>query len=536
MINTFNKALFFGGLYLVLSNPAFGLNPGTVIKRTNSFTFINNEIDNEYFIAPSLLDPRFSGANVWTKLNSNQVSLGYIGDVTWAHSNAYKDMWLENSPVSTPFNGIRCTKATDCPSSGYIQPEYTDRNGFYRAPAKIGIGGGGYGFASITATMYEFLKNLSVGQSQTFSMNYCSTTEFYDPASGGRCTDAKYGAWYRSDITSTKNAQIDLHDLKAFSEIWIASDGKPSLTSNSEYCEYVANSNGGQDIACKMIEYKVEGLANIHSTLYLKLEIDQNKLGFSPSASYVKMKGDAGNTWYNYGTERSFKTLVTNGEGYLSVLFTQNFFKEFLKQAGNMQNMDDVFTFSFRNGPTPESGYYQFSSGLKVDIHPREYSISIKPVDSTQTALEGWIGDNKPIEFKYRVTQSAPRKADIVTANVLGESVETRGQKYCSFKSDDSTVEVAIPAYLSYTNGLGEKIEKYSGCDESQKLDITNALWSETPWDQNNSGYFYQTELNLWFPMSDPVSRFSTDGQDWLGVVHAEGKVQVEAKWIGVNK
>ena len=36
--------------------------------------------------------------------------------------------------------------------------------------------------------------------------------------------------------------------------------------------------------------------------------------------------------------------------------------------------------------------------------------------------------------------------------------------------------------------------------------------------------------------MSDPVSRFSTDGQDWLGIVHAEGKVQVEAKWIGVNK
>jgi hypothetical protein len=167
---------------------------------------------------------------------------------------------------------------------------------------------------------------------------------------------------------------------------------------------------------------------------------------------------------------------------------------------------------------------------------PREYSISIKPTDPNQSHLEGKIGKNEPnLKFNYTVTQSSPRKADVVTAHVIGEQTTVNGQNYCLFKSDDASLNVALPAYLTFTDETLGNIEKYSGCDENQKLDMTNALWTATPWDVNNSGYFFSTTVSLIFPMNDPVSEKTIDGSEWMGSVHAEGDIKVDAKWIGVN-
>lgn len=47
---------------------------------SNSYFFIENQVDGEYFITPQSTDPRFSGANAFTKYASgDQRSLGYMG-------------------------------------------------------------------------------------------------------------------------------------------------------------------------------------------------------------------------------------------------------------------------------------------------------------------------------------------------------------------------------------------------------------------------------------------------------------------------
>ncbi len=87
----------------------------------NTFLFIENDIDGEYFITPSALDPRFSGSNTWVKYGTSQVSLGYLGYVIWtAPANNYQDMWIDNSPIDAPFTGIRCYRGSQCPTTGYI--------------------------------------------------------------------------------------------------------------------------------------------------------------------------------------------------------------------------------------------------------------------------------------------------------------------------------------------------------------------------------------------------------------------------------
>ena len=75
------------------------------------FVFVENNSDDNFFVTPGgALDPRMTGANRWTGLKYTgsgtiyQQSLGYIdnGYNTGLNANWKFDMWLENSPVSTP--------------------------------------------------------------------------------------------------------------------------------------------------------------------------------------------------------------------------------------------------------------------------------------------------------------------------------------------------------------------------------------------------------------------------------------------------
>ena len=62
----------------LLATPAMALTASSSGSGSNSYMFIDNDVDDEYFITTSSLDPRFTGANVWTKYPTNQRSLGYI--------------------------------------------------------------------------------------------------------------------------------------------------------------------------------------------------------------------------------------------------------------------------------------------------------------------------------------------------------------------------------------------------------------------------------------------------------------------------
>ena len=84
-----------------------------------------------------------NGANRWTGLKYNgsgtiyQQSLGYIdnGYNTGLYTNWKFDMWLENSPVSSPLTGLRCINwyAGCNMTTSLILPQTTDASGFYGA-------------------------------------------------------------------------------------------------------------------------------------------------------------------------------------------------------------------------------------------------------------------------------------------------------------------------------------------------------------------------------------------------------------------
>ena len=520
---------------------------------SNLFIFFENNVDNEYFIASDVLNPRFSGANTWTKYGSNnQDSLGYMGRDTGVTSGYNVDLWLEGSGMLTPFQGLRCRirRDNECPSTGFVAPAFVDQYGAYKMVAGSTEYTGNAVRGSFSPQAYEYLKNLPIGATDIYNMHYCYTREDYNPAAGQKCQDAATGTWRKLQITTTKAAHIKFKDNKAFSEIWVATDGTPSLTSNNDACEYIviANSNNAttqelnEGIACKMVAYELDGPPSAFNTstrLYMVIDTTAlNNMTIADTA--IMINGGASSTWARWnGTGRAenrMSNLMATGNNDIRVLFTKRFFKNMLAAGASTSGRQGVFTFAVNNTVTPQSGFYQFATNMDIDIIPREYGISIRHKNQDERVKTGKIGEEEEaITFDYVVTQSAPRKADTVKASVIGNSVTVRSNSYCLFKSTDSTLNVAIPSYLSFTHETGGNVEQYSGCNANAELDLTKAQWSATPWDEQQSGYFYSTDLKLRFPMNDPVSLFTTDGIDWLGTVRAEGDVKVEATWIGVT-
>jgi Mat/Ecp fimbriae adhesin len=543
---------------LAVSNTVYALTQPNTIYATlrNDIVFFENDNNNDYYIGSRNTDPRFTGANAWIKYGRlNQVALGYMGLLGSWSTNWNADLWLEDAIPNKPIQGNRCwNTSANCPSEGYLIPEYTDNHGAYKMRYTGGAEAGGlYRAASFGPGMYEFMRQQSINSVSTFVLNTCQTREDYNPATGGRCTDATSGNWTRRPYEITKLGHVRFTDTKAFSEIWVATDGTPSLVGgNSEFCKELDLTGGNTStgyinartgIACKMVEYHTTGNPSSYPpSILFSMVVDNTSIKYTPAAAYIKLNGGIGaeqfSNWRDYTATGRLDTFMQEGAGFVTVLFTKNFFIQMLRAGGSVSGQEGTFTFSITNSSTGQSGYYQFATGIDVNIIPREYGISIRHKNQDERVKTGKIGEEEQdITFDYVITQSAPRKADTVKASVVGESTTKAGKSYCLFKSSDNSLQVPIPAYLSFTQADGRDSGlKYSGCNASATVELKDAQWSETPWDEQQSGYFYSTDLKLRFPMNDPVSLFTTDGIDWLGSVRAEGDVKVEATWIGVNK
>lgn len=143
------------------------------------------------------LDPRLTGANRWTGLKYNgsgtiyQQSLGYIdnGYNTGLYTNWKFDMWLENSPVSSPLTGLRCINwyAGCNMTTSLILPQTTDTSGFYGAT--VTSGGAKWMHGMLSDAFYQYLQQMPVGSSFTMTINACQTSVNYDASSGARCKD-----------------------------------------------------------------------------------------------------------------------------------------------------------------------------------------------------------------------------------------------------------------------------------------------------------------------------------------------------------
>ena len=529
-------AMAFG---LVFTSPAQAATKGNSGSGSNSFLFIENNVDNEYFVTPNALDPRFSGANMWTRYSTAQVSLGYMGNIGWVSPNTYTDMWIENSSISRPFQGIRCmTSGNTCPSSGYIAGEIIDDHGFYHTKAGNSIYNGSYGLGSLSPEAYEYFRKLPVGSSETFEINWCHTTTNYDYSDGTRCKDITTGGayWRYYNFTLNKIAHLTLNSTNSIAEIWIASDGTPSIAPGSNLCQ-ITKVNNVDGVTCKMVSYTYQQSAAVTNYLDMAMVLDTNMLGFTPTAnSDIRFSGD-GSTWYNYTTQNTdFNKIITTGGDSIYLFLTTSFFKQALAKGNDLTNRDSLFTFNFNNDIVGESGYYQFTPSNRITIVPKEYGISIVSADgSSHPTREGKIDSDQPIEFEYTITTSASRQADSINVQVKGDSVRIRDVPYCVFTSADESLSVPIPAYLSYTSSSGATVTARNSCTESP-IDITNAKWVQTAWNANlDDSYFFTTNVKLLFPMNDSRSQFTVSGEDWMGTVSASGEIVATATWIGVN-
>ncbi len=502
---------------------------------SNSYFFIENQIDGEYFITPQSTDPRFSGANVFTKYAaSDQRSLGYMGYTSLFQTNSFADIWLEDSPIARPFIGNRCmNNGSACPSNGYL-PGYIGDKGVYHVEINTSNGEARYARGIFSNSAYEYFKNVSVGAVETYKYRFCSTRTDYNPAAGQTCVSVG-GSQTSHEFTITKAGNMRLESTNALQEIFIDSNGNPSLGLGSQFCTvgYIGSLSGA---ICKLVSYQMEGTTL--SPMRMNLKVNTASMGFTPAASTIRLSADGASGWVNYSATTAASNLIKAGNGGIYVFFSQTFLKNLIDRGVDLTHSQDFFTFLFTNTAVPQSGYYEFSPSNTIILRPRDFGISIVSKDlDPNPKREGKVGGQEPpIVFDYTVTTSGPRQADAITAQVSGPMEQKGGRPYCVFASSDGKIRVPFSAYLAYTNGSGQTISSRNSCDDVP-VSLNAARWVESPWPDpyQNDGSFYRTDLSLTFPMNEANSMWTLEGSDWMGVVSATGEVRVTATWTGAD-
>ncbi|MBI6531170.1 fimbrial protein [Proteus vulgaris] len=504
----------------------------------NSIIFIENNIDNEFFIAPRKVDPRFSGANVFTKYNlDKQDSLGYMGygsDGASAKKGGYLDIWLDDSTIKTPFLGQRCKKDdSSCPSDGILKADYLFDNGAYHIPITTTGGGANIPRGIFSDSIYQFIKQLPISSMHTFNYSFCSTMDDYNPKNGQTCQSVggKTGG-HIFDIT--KDGHLTLKSTNALQEIFVDSNGNAVLGLGSQFCEN-AIVDKKQGIMCSLVAYNYEGTFKNYS-IRISLKLHSILDSISSKAKNSLLIGDGNNSWVSGTSAINIDKVITNGDGDIFIFMGQDFLKEIISNQIDLAKSQELFTFFIDNTRLSQSGYYEFTPSNTIIIKPRDYGISIVSKELVSNPhKEGKVGDKEPpLTFDYIVTTSAFRQANKITASVEGPKTIVRGQPYCLFSSKDKKMNVPFSAYLTYTDEGGSKVKTRTACD-NEPISIKEALWTQTTWPYpyQLEGYFYRTDLQLTFPMNESTSLFSMEGEDWIGVVEASGYVNVFAEWSG---
>ncbi len=399
-----------------------------------------------------------TGANRWTGLKYTgsgtiyQQSLGYIdnGYNTGLNANWKFDMWLENSPVSHPLTGLRCINwYAGCDmATSLILPQTTDASGFYGAT--VTSGGAKWMHGMMSDAFYQYLQQMPVGGSFTMTINACQTSVNYDASSGARCKDQASGNWYVRNVTHTKAANLRLINTHSLAEVFINSDGVPTLGEGNADCRtQTIGSRSG--LSCKMVNYTLQtnGLSNTSIHIFpaianssLASAVGAYDMQFSLNGSSWK---PVSNTAYYY----TFNEMKSSDSIY--VFFSSNFFKQMVNLGISDINTKDLFNFRFQNTTSPESGWYEFSTSNTLIIKPRDFSISIISDEYTSApSREGYVGSGEPaLDFGYIVTTSGKTAADEVLIKVTGPAQVIGGRSYCLFSSDDGTAKVPFPATLS---------------------------------------------------------------------------------------
>ncbi|MHA7848590.1 fimbrial adhesin EcpD [Serratia sp. D1N4] len=526
-----------------------------------TFVFVENNNDNNFFVTPAAgLDPRLTGANQWTGLKSGssgthyQQSLGYISSgyndgLLSAVPNYYFDMWLENGPVANPLLGLRCINwYTGCNlDTSLILPALTDSKGFYgvRVPYP---NAGMWMQGMMSPSFYSYLQQMAPGASFSMQVNGCQTSIPYDATKGGRCKDQTSGLWNARTVTHKKGAHLRFINTDAVSEVFINSNGIPTLGEGNADCKTQTIGSGlyrRDGVMCKMVTYTLQTDGSVSNTsINVFPSINNVPLGAAMTALPLNGIYDLqysldGNTWrLNYNNNLGYVFDQLKNSHAIYVFFSSNFFQQMVKLGMSDSGMQDLINFRFYNSTSPESGWYEFSASTQLIIKPRDFGISIISDDfDYQPQREGYVGPTEPpLEFGYVVTTSGKTAADQVQIMATGPTQTINGHNYCIFSSADGATRVPFPAILSITTSSGAQQAYAAGCD-SQWHDMTNALWNSTPWNDisGDVGILNKTKVKFSIPMNDRISLKAVDGSGWYGDVSASGEIHVKATWRNIN-
>ena len=103
----------------------------------------------------------------------------------------------------------------------------------------------------------------------TMTINACQTSVNYDASSGARCKDQASGNWYVRNVTHTKAANLRLINTHSLAEVFINSDGVPTLGEGNADCRtQTIGSRSG--LSCKMVNYTLQtnGLSNTSTHIF----------------------------------------------------------------------------------------------------------------------------------------------------------------------------------------------------------------------------------------------------------------------------
>lgn len=546
------KGKFFVQMIFLLLNTFFSFDALAVTKITHGdapsreYVFVENQSDNNFFVTPGrVLDPRMTGANSWTGLKYGgtgsiyQQGLGYIDDGAnrlLIAGNKF-DMWLEGFSVSHPMTGLRCInwyKGCNI-DTALITPESTDDKGFYGVT--VTSGGLKWSHGMLSEAFFLFLAQQPVGSSFSMTINSCQTSVNYNASAGERCKDQSTGSWHEKKVTHEKAAHLRFLNTNALAEVFINSDGIPTLGEGTTNChiQTVGNVNG---VACKMVNYNLatNGLSN--SSIHVFPAVANASLQSLITDQDMQFSLD-GNKWKVVNGIASYYTFnELKSSNSIYIFFSSDFFKSLVKLGLSDTVTNNLVNFRFHNSLSPESGWYEFSTSNKIIIKPRDFSVSIISDDySMAPSREGKIGPSAPdLDFGYIVTTSGKTSADEVLIKVTGPTQLLNGHPYCIFSSADKQTNVPFPAHLTFTDSHNVENRINIGCDDVWH-DMSDALWMSTPWSDASGdvGVLDKSTVKFSIEMNDPISRKSTDNRDWYGDVSASGEIHVKATWHNIN-
>lgn len=513
---------------------------------TRQYVFVENDTDDNFFVTPGgELNPRLTGSNRWTGLQYTgtgsiyQESLGYIdnGYNILLKDNSKFDMWMESGPVTYPMRGLRCINwypGCDIATS-LIPPATTDEQGFYGV--STGVGGNKWMHGMLTDAFYQYMNTLPVGGNFTVILNGCQTKENYNAQSGQRCKDMNSGEWYVRKVSFTKGAHMKFFNTNALSEVFIDSNGKPTLGEGNQGCviQFIGTESG---LSCGMMSYTLNhnGLSN--TSIHVFPALNHAGLAAAIKSSDMQFSLD-GKSWKKMSGVSTYYTFNDMKGGYTIFLFlSNNFFKKMVDLGISDSNTRELFNFRLNNTTTPESGWYEFSTSRQLIIKPRDFSVSIVSTDYTPNPhRSGEVGrEEPPLDFDYIVTTSGKTAADEVLINVTGPTQTISGRPWCIFSSPDGLTRVPFPGLLIFTTQNSVNKTHDVGCD-GQWRDMTDALWVSTPWSDSNgnTGLMNKSTVRFSIPMDSPESLKTINNASWYGEVSASGEINVKATWRNVR-